>query len=249
MSETKRNIFEELNSKNLNDKIKDKVGLRYLSWAYAWSEIKKIDQNAEMNIYYRTITTEETLTSTMTDGSVKTVKSTSVNEVPYFTDGKTCFVKVGATICGEEYVEILPVMDNKNNSVRLDAITMTAVNKAIQRAFVKACARHGLGLYVYAGEDLPEADKIVVDYAMIESDADKNVATIDEKRFNEIKAECITMIQESNTLDGGIGEKIFGYANKVLPGKRISMLTFADDAQNIQKLHYYLVKLLSYYKK
>lgn len=249
MSETKRNIFEELNSKNLNDKIKDKVGLRYLSWAYAWSEIKKIDQGAEMNIYYRTITTEETLTSTMTDGSVKTVKSTSVNEVPYFTDGKTCFVKVGATICGEEYVEILPVMDNKNNSVRLDAITMTAVNKAIQRAFVKACARHGLGLYVYAGEDLPEVDKIVVDYATIESDAEKNVVTIDEKRFNEIKAECIAMIQESNTLDGGIGEKIFGYANKVLPGKRISMLTFADDAQNIQKLHYYLVKLLSYYKK
>jgi len=47
-------------------------------------------------------------------------------------------------------------MNNKNQSVSLSLVKMTDVNKALQRAFVKACARHGLGLYIYAGEDLPE---------------------------------------------------------------------------------------------
>ena len=50
-----------------------------------------------------------------------------------------------------------PVMDARNQSIPFDAVRSTDVNKAIQRSLTKACARHGLGLYIYAGEDLPES--------------------------------------------------------------------------------------------
>ena len=53
---------------------------------------------------------------------------------------------------------MLPVMDNRNRSIPLDQLTSFDVNKAIQRSLTKAAARHGLGLYIYAGEDLPEED-------------------------------------------------------------------------------------------
>jgi len=52
-------------------------------------------------------------------------------------------------------IEYLPVMDYKNKSIPVENITSFDVNKAIQRSLTKACARHGLGLYIYAGEDLP----------------------------------------------------------------------------------------------
>ena len=61
-----------------------------------------------------------------------------------------------STINGLEHIEELPVMDFKNKSVFLDSVTSFDVNKAIQRSLTKAVARHGLGLYIYAGEDLPE---------------------------------------------------------------------------------------------
>ena len=61
---------------------------------------------------------------------------------------------------GKEYIEYLPVMDFKNRSIPADAVTSFDVNKAIQRSLTKAVARHGLGLYIYAGEDLPEGEEI-----------------------------------------------------------------------------------------
>ena len=75
----------------------------------------------------------------------------------YFTDGRTCWVKTGITIEGIEHIEYLPVMDQRNQSIPFDQIRSTDVNKAIQRSLTKACARHGLGLYIYAGEDLPDS--------------------------------------------------------------------------------------------
>ena len=76
----------------------------------------------------------------------------------YFTDGRTCWVKTGVTIDGIEHIEYLPVMDNRNNSIPLERVTSFSVNTAIQRSLTKACARHGLGLYIYAGEDLPQEE-------------------------------------------------------------------------------------------
>lgn len=126
------NYFEELNSVNLNGKIEKKNGLSYVSWSYAWQEVKKRFPEATYTIYENN------------DGLF------------YHTDGKTCWVKTGVTVSDIEHIEYLPVMDFKNKSIPLENVTSMDVNKAIQRSLTKACARHGLGLYVYAGEDLPE---------------------------------------------------------------------------------------------
>ena len=133
-----KNYFRELNDINVQDKVEQKNGLSYLSWAWAWGEIKKIHPDANYIIYER---------------------ETEFGPVNYFTDGRTCWVKTGVIIGGIEHIEELPVLDFKNKSIALDSVTSFDVNKTIQRSLTKACARHGLGLYIYAGEDLPEEEK------------------------------------------------------------------------------------------
>lgn len=127
-----KSIFATLNSVNCNEHTEKKNGLTYLSWAWAWAEVKKRYPTANYTIYENA------------DGW------------NYFTDGRTCWVKTGVTIDGLEHIEYLPVMDYRNSSIPLDKVTSFDVNKAIQRSLTKAAARHGLGLYIYAGEDLPE---------------------------------------------------------------------------------------------
>lgn len=128
-------VFNTLNAINVNDHTEKKNGLTYLSWAWAWGEVKKLFPDATYTIYENK------------DGW------------NYHTDGRTAWVKTGVTVNGIEHVEMLPVMDFKNKSIPVDSITSFDVNKAIQRSLTKAVARHGLGLYIYAGEDLPEGEE------------------------------------------------------------------------------------------
>lgn len=137
--EQKASVFETLNAVNVNGHTEKKNNLTYLSWAWAWSEIKKAFPEAFYTIYENK------------DGW------------NYHTDGRTAWVKTGVTIEGIENIEYLPVMDFKNKSIPLEQITSFDVNKAIQRSLTKACARHGLGLYIYAGEDLPEAEQTPIE--------------------------------------------------------------------------------------
>lgn len=130
-----KNIFDKLNNVNVSDKTEKKNGLTYLSWAWAWAEIKKVDDKAQYIVYENS------------DGW------------NYFSDGRTGWVKTGVVINNLEHIEYLPIMDFRNKSIPIDDITSFDVNKAIQRSLTKACARHGLGLYIYAGEDLPEEEK------------------------------------------------------------------------------------------
>lgn len=125
------NYFLSLFRVDCSDYIEKKNGLSYVSWVYAWQEVKARFPDAQYKIYERD------------DGVI------------YWTDGKTAWTKVSVTINGIEHIEYLPIMDFKNKSIPLDSITSMDANKSIQRGLTKACARHGLGLYVYAGEDLP----------------------------------------------------------------------------------------------
>lgn len=138
MEAKKKSVFDTLNAINVQEHVEVKniggVKLSYLSWAWAWTEVKKAYPEAFYTIYENK------------DGLF------------YHTDGKTAWVKTGVTIEGIEHIEYLPVMDNRNHSITLDKLTSFDVNKAIQRSLTKACARHGLGLYIYAGEDLPEEE-------------------------------------------------------------------------------------------
>lgn len=135
MEKKQQSVFATLNAINVNEHTEKKNGLTYLSWAWAWTEVKKLYPDAYYTIYENR------------DG------------LNYHTDGRTCWVKTGVTINCLEHIEYLPVMDYRNASITLDKVTSVDVNKAIQRSLTKAVARHGLGLYIYAGEDLPEDAK------------------------------------------------------------------------------------------
>lgn len=128
--------FETLNQVDVSGHTEKKGNLTYLSWAWAWGELKKRYPMSYYTVYE------------------------AANGCLYHTDGKTCWVKTGVTLVdGEtqlEHIEYLPVMDARNKSIPLAQVDSFAVNKTVQRSLTKAIARHGLGLYIYAGEDLPE---------------------------------------------------------------------------------------------
>ena len=133
MEQEKKSVFEVLSAVNCNLHTEKKGGLTYLSWPWAWHEVKIRYPFANYGV------------------------CEDEHGRPYFSDGHTCWVKVGVIINGIEHIEELPIMDYSNRSIHLDKVTSYDVNKAIQRSLTKAVARHGLGLYIYAGEDIPDA--------------------------------------------------------------------------------------------
>lgn len=144
------NYFKQLYDIDVRGKTKTKNNLSYLSWAAAWSEVKKMFPDATFKIYEQFIKITETVEGKSIEREI---------ERPWFDDGNTGWVKTGVTINGIEHIEELPIMDFKNKSIVAGNITSSDANKAIQRSLTKACARHGLGLYIYEGEDLPEESK------------------------------------------------------------------------------------------
>ena len=121
---------------NVNEHTEKKGGLTYLSWAWAWSEVLKIDPAATWVVH--------------TYGPQGT-------EQPCMWIGETAMVHTSVTIKGLRRECMLPVMDNRNNAVKNpDA---RKISDAIMRCMTKAISMHGLGLYIYAGEDLPESEE------------------------------------------------------------------------------------------
>jgi len=142
--------FEKLSAINVNDKVEKKSNLTYLSWAWAWSEAKK----------------------SFPEASYRVISDDSTNK-PYFYDEALGYmVMTEVTIDGESLEMWLPVMDGANKSMLaqsytyqtrygekvVDAATMFDINKTLMRCLVKNLAMFGLGIYIYAGEDLPESE-------------------------------------------------------------------------------------------
>jgi len=155
MSKTEKSVFETLSAINVNDKVEQKNKLTYLSWAWAWAEVKKNYPSA----------------------TYKVVKDEATN-MPFVFDpsmGYMCSTEV--TIKGETLEMWLPVMDGSNKAMKLEAYeydtrygkktcqsaTMFDINKTIMRCLVKNLAMFGLGHYIYAGEDIPQDDKSVAE--------------------------------------------------------------------------------------
>ncbi len=132
MENSAKSVYETLSAIDCRKESRKKNGLTYLPWAWAWARVKEHFPLATYTIYE--------------DAAGRF----------YHTDGKTAWVKTGVTIEGVELIEYLPVMDFRNASIPLEKLTSFDVNKSIQRSLTKACARHGLGLYIFAGEDIPE---------------------------------------------------------------------------------------------
>jgi hypothetical protein len=148
MTQTSKSVFATLSAINLNDKVEKKKDLTYLSWTYAWSEVKKHYPNAQYEVKFF-------------DG------------LPYVNDPALGYM-VFTTVTIEEQTHMmwLPVMDGANKSMKeeaytystrfgdktVDGATMFDINKTIMRCLVKNLAMFGLGIYIYSGEDLPEGD-------------------------------------------------------------------------------------------
>jgi len=128
-----KSVYENLSSISIRDKVETKGKMDYLSWANAWQMLKQNYPNATREVY------ED--------------PQTGWN---YFTDGRSAWVKVGIKVNDLEHIDYLPIMDFRNNSVPIDKVTSTDVNKTIQRSTAKAIAMHGLGLTLWTGEDVPE---------------------------------------------------------------------------------------------
>ena len=141
--EKKQTTFEKLSAINVNAKVDKKSNLTYLSWAWAWSETKKACPDATYKI-----------------------KETEYDDALGF----MCHTEV--TIDGETLEMWLPVLDGANKSMKktsykyttkygeksVEAATSFDVNKTLMRCLVKNLAMFGTGIYIYAGEDLPDTD-------------------------------------------------------------------------------------------
>ena len=123
--------WETLSKIDVSEHTEDKNGLTYLSWAWAWGKVKDNYPKARY---------------------VKRIWDT---ELPYTKDDQGyAYVEVTVIIGDEEQSELMPVLDYKNQSVKNP--NSFQVNTAWQRCLAKCCAMHGLGHYIYAGEDLPQ---------------------------------------------------------------------------------------------
>jgi hypothetical protein len=120
---------------NVNEHTEKKNNLTYLSWAWAWSEVLKVDPSANYEVAQFTHPDNPNL------------------HVPYQDIGGSCIVWVSVTIFGKTVKVQLPVLDYRNKCIA--APNAFDINTSIMRCLTKGIAMHGLGLYIYAGEDLP----------------------------------------------------------------------------------------------
>ena len=121
------NYFTNLNK--VSCKVEKKAGLNYISWAESWAKLKEIHPEAQYEIYC------------------------NENGLPYFRDECGVFAKVGVYVNDIEHIMVLPVLNHLNKPVeKPDAFL---INKTIMRCLAKSIAMHGLGTYVFLGEDYP----------------------------------------------------------------------------------------------
>lgn len=127
-----KNDFKELYEIDCSKNVEAKGNFNYLSWAHAWRWLKTRHPDATYTIYKNA------------DGW------------NYHTDGRTAWVECGVTVNGLEHIEHLPILNFHNKAQKLETVDSMAVNTAIKRCVTKAIGLHGLGLYLYEGEDLPD---------------------------------------------------------------------------------------------
>lgn len=236
--------FEELYNLDVRDKVEQKNGLNYLSWAYAWAEIKKVYPKAKYNIY-----------------------KFGEKQLPYVYDEKIGYmVFTDVTIEDVTHEMWLPVMDGANKTMldhpytyqvkdkktggyiekSVEAATMFDVNKTIMRCLTKNLAMFGLGLSLYQGEDLP--------VIATKEDAEKYVITFGKHQGKTLKELIDEQPNYANWLYGNTKDE------NIKAGLELLMNIPTEDEQNeiltlitelntlVQEKKYDYEKLLSYYK-
>ena len=134
----RENAFEKLNKVDVSKFTKKKGKFSYLSWCFAVQELLRVYPEATWEVHL----------FDNVDGTKQ----------PYMKNGTGSYVQVSVNVDGVIRSQIHPVLDNRNQPI--DNANSFQINTSIQRCLAKAIALHGLGLYIFAGEDLPEADPL-----------------------------------------------------------------------------------------
>lgn len=216
-------VFDTLNAINVNDRTeKKKTGsteLTYLSWTWAWAEVKKRYPDAHYEIV-------------MHDG------------LPYVYDENTGYmVFTNVTIEGITHMMWLPVMDGANKAMKnapyeystkygkksVESASMFDINKTIMRCLVKNLAMFGLGLYIYAGEDLPEVE---AEEQKGSIEASREVGAKKVAKIEGVELEALKAILDGN----GIKEETILSLYNVRSLDEITYMKYENIQKNIDKI-------------
>ena len=198
-----KSVFETLSVIDVSAYTKKKGRFNYVSWVFAWTEVKKKYPDMNSTVYENA------------DGW------------NYHHDGKTAWVKVGVTIGELEHIEYYPVTNNSNQAIALENLNSFDVNTAIQRAITKSIARFGCGLNVFAGEDLPlNEDDFLTDEELqakadVEAEEQAKKQDLINNYIHKIDANCAqeeagevkALLHE--VIDAGIRSEVWGGVNQV----------------------------------
>lgn len=174
-----KKVFETLNNVDVSEKVKTKNQLSYLPWAAAWAEVKSRYPDATFRI-------------------IPQIMDEYGNTRFWHDDGHYGWVMVEVTICGLSLTEPLPILDHRNQPIKAEEITSFAANKSFKRCLTKCLALHGIGLYVFMGEDLPD---IAVEVIKLKQDIGELVtkkAALSDKAKKQVSALCKKAEKEAN---------------------------------------------------
>jgi len=136
-----KSLFERLSAIDCRDHIEKKGKFSYLSWAWAWDTLKRECPEARFIKH----------SFSVPYGKDVTIET----EQPFMVDSQGfAYVKVTVLTNDDTQTEVFPVLNHLNKPIQNPSAF--DVNTSLQRCLVKAIAMLGLGLYIYAGEDVPE---------------------------------------------------------------------------------------------
>ena len=192
----KENTFDKLNKVDVSELTERKGNFNYLSWAHAVRELLRVYPEATWEVHL----------FDNTDGTKQ----------PYMKNGTGTYVQVSVNVNDVIRSQIHPVLDNRNAPIKEP--NSFQINTSIQRCLAKAIALHGLGLYIFAGEDLPEFDPINDKQAYelnelaskIKDEKLRNGAyevinqgKVNSHNFDSVKEHCEKIIEEETAKEKG----------------------------------------------
>ena len=181
------NTFEKLNKVDVSEYTKKKGRWNYLSWCFAVQELLRVCPEATWEVH--------------------TFKNAENIDQPYMKTETGFFVQVTVDVDGIKRTQVHPVLDNKNSAI--ESPSAFEINTSIQRCLAKAIALHGLGLYIFAGEDLPESDPL--------SDAQiKELTALADKIKDESMRKGVCQAMESGTVNANNFDKCKEQCNKLI---------------------------------
>lgn len=209
MAEKLENYFKELYGIDVNDRTYKKKDLTYLSWASAWSEMKKVYPDADYELKKFEKTREITHKKMLENGDVVETRETTKALVPYVETEMGIVVYTSVTANGVTHEMHLTVMDGANKSMRsvpysystkfgdktVEAAAMFDISKAIMRCLTKNIALHGVGLYIYEKDSLPSA---IVD-------------------LQKLQQECLDVINKKAALSEDAKKKVADICKEEMP--------------------------------